>query len=297
MFDYFVVPFNAMGSRCEIKLYAHEPKHAQRVAAQAIQTVKRLERRYSRYLDDNRLSAINRAAKAGASIEVDEETAGLLNYAEACYLNSDGLFDISSGILRVAWDFGSAGLPEQSRIEALLPRIGWDKLSWRAPLLSFSRPGMELDFGGIVKEYAADQCAVICQQAGIGHGLINLGGDIRIIGPHPDGSPWSVGIRHPRDKNRHYSHIRLESGAVSSSGDYERCIRIGDRYYSHILDPRSGWPVSGLASVTVIAEHCLVAGSLSTIAMLKATAGESWLRENAVRALWVDINGNCGESP
>jgi len=156
---------------------------------------------------------------------------------------------------------------------------------------------MELDFGGIVKEYAADQSAVICLQAGIQHGawcLVNLGGDIRVIGPHPDGKPWSIGVSHLRNKTHHYRQLQISHGGISSSGDYERCIKISGHYYSHILNPKTGWPVSGLASVTVIADLCLVAGSVSTIAMLKEKAGAEWLKEIGLKLLWVDVDGDFG---
>jgi thiamine biosynthesis lipoprotein len=204
------------------------------------------------------------------------------------------LFDISSGILREAWDFKCNRLPEKSRVERLLERVGWEKIAWEKPLLSFGLPGMELDFGGIVKEFAADQCATILLEKGIRHGLINLGGDIRVIGPHPDNNPWKVGIRHPRNKNDMAGSINICTGGISSSGDYERCIKIDGHYYSHILNPKTGWPVAGLAAVTVLADFCLVAGSASTIAMLKEDQGEAWLKDNDFQAWCVDINGNFG---
>ena len=289
-------PFTAMGSSCEIKLYSITQETAYDATRLILNLVNRLEQRYSRYLEQNLLYDINQAAKAGGSISVDEETAALLNYAESCFNNSNGLFDISSGILRKAWDFKSKKLPTNDLVNKLLDRVGWDKVIWQAPKLSFTCQGMELDFGGIVKEYAADQSAVICLQAGIQHGLVNLGGDIRVIGPHPNGTPWSIGIRHPRNKTHHYRQLQISHGGISSSGDYERCIKIGDHYYSHILNPKTGWPVCGLASVTVIADLCLLAGSVSTIAMLKEKAGVEWLEISGLKSLWVDVDGNCGQS-
>ena len=291
MLSYYSKAFQAMGSTCEIHLYAETPTHANVVISAVIEVVARLERRYSRYLPDNVLYQINQAAMTGECIKVDEETASLLDYAETCYRNSDGLFDISSGVLRTAWDFTRNRLPDAAEIERLLAKVGWQKLAWNRPLLEFNIPGMELDFGGIVKEYAADQSAVICINHGINNGLVNLGGDIRVFGPHPDRKPWRIGIRHPRDPHKLAGNIELLQGGISSSGDYERCIKIADQYYSHILNPKSGWPTTGLASVTVIADFCLVAGSASTIAMLKGTQGEKWLRKNAIRAMCVDVYG------
>lgn len=288
--------FKAMGSPCEVQLYAPEAKLAQQIANTVIADVQRLEARYSRYRDDSELSVINRVAAVGGSISVDAETAGLLNYADTCYQQSDGLFDVSSGILRRAWHFDSGQLPTQAEIDALLHYIGWHKLHWHAPVLEFPQAGMELDFGGIVKEYAVDRAATLCQTAGIQHGVVNLGGDIRIIGPHPNGSAWQIGIRHPRDANALITNVPLFSGALASSGDYERCILLNGTRYGHILNPITGYPVRHLASVSVISDFCVVAGSASTIAMLKEKQGANWLTDLGLAHYWVTVDGEVGGS-
>jgi thiamine biosynthesis lipoprotein len=147
---------------------------------------------------------------------------------------------------------------------------------------------MALDFGGVVKEYAADRAAVICLEAGVKHGLVDLGGDIRIIGPHPDGSPWSVGIQHPRQADAVMATLQVSRGAVATSGDYERYLAIDGKRYCHILSPRTGMPVEGLAGVSVFADECIVAGSATTIAMLMEERGPSWLEEVGLPHVWMD---------
>lgn len=283
-----------MGSPCEIQLFAQNQAQAKRIANIAIADVNRLEARYSRYREDSFLSAINRVAATGGSITVDEETAGLLNYAVACYEQSDGLFDITSGILRRAWNFKSGILPTETTIQELLDKVGWHKLRWNPPVLEFPIPGMEVDFGGVVKEYAVDRVAALCWQAGIRHGVINLGGDIKIIGPRTDGSPWRIGIRHPRNKDSLLETLLLQKGALASSGDYERCIVLDGVRYGHVLNPKTGWPVRHLAAVSVVGDFCVVAGSASTIAMLKEDAGPAWLEDLGLPHLWVDVNGQSG---
>ena len=283
-----------MGSPCEIQLYAGNPKDARRAADTAIADVRRLEERYSRYLPDSFLSAINRVAATGGSITVDEETAGLLNYAATCYAQSEGLFDITSGILRRAWRFDQGALPDQAHVSDLLKAVGWRRLRWAPPTLEFPTPGMELDFGGVVKEYAVDRAAALCGQAGVRHGVINLGGDIKVIGPRADGGPWRVGIRHPRHKEEVIRTIALREGALASSGDYERCIVLDGVRYGHVLNPKSGWPVRHLAAVSVVGDFCVVAGSASTIAMLKEDKGPAWLEGLGLPHLWVDVNGKTG---
>jgi len=286
--------FKAMGSPCDIQLFAETHGQAKKIANIVITDVRRLEAVYSRYRSDSFLSKINRVAAIGGSIKVNAETAGLLNYAQICYQQSDGLFDITSGILRRAWQFESDQLPDQFQILALLDKVGWHKLRWTDPVLEFPIPGMELDLGGVVKEYAVDRAAALCWEADVRHGIINLGGDIKVIGPRADGEPWHVGIRHPHDKEALMQTILLHEGALASSGDYERCIVVDGVRYGHVLNPKTGWPVRHLAAVSVVGDFCVVAGSASTIAMLKEDNGPAWLADLGLPHLWVDVNNEMG---
>lgn len=293
---YYPYSFKAMGSPCLIQLYAKSKKKGQEAADAAIADINRLESLYSRYRADSFLSKINRVAADAGSIAVDDETAGLLDYAATCYQQSDGLFDITSGILRQVWDFKSDQLPTHAEIDQIKKRIGWHRLKWERPVLSFGVRGMEIDFGGVVKEYAVDRAAALCFDAGIEHGVVNLGGDIKIIGPHPDGSPWRIAIQHPRNPDVALKILLLQSGALASSGDYERCITINGRRYGHVLNPKTGWPVSHMAAVSVVGEFCVVAGSASTIGMLKEALGADWLRDLGLPHLWIDTKGGTGGS-
>ena len=287
-------PFRAMGSRCEIRLYARSEEEASATAHSAAADVQRLEAKYSRYRDDSVTAAINRVGATGGTIAVDDETARLLDYGATCFAQSDGLFDLTSGVLREAWGAHCRSLPEAATLERLLQRVGWDKLRWSRPRLEFPRRGMELDFGGVVKEYAADRAAVVCAEAGMRHGLVDLGGDIRIIGPHPDGAPWRVGIQHPRRPDGVMATLDVAQGAVATSGDYERYLAIDGRRYCHIVSPRTGMPVQGLAGVSVFAQECVVAGSATTIAMLMEARGPAWLEEVGLPHVWMDQNERVG---
>ena len=282
--------FKAMACRNELSIYAKNKKAAKSIADAAIAAVNQLERRYSRYLPKSLLTKINESAGDPSGMAVDEETAALLDYAQACYEQSDGLFDVTSGVLRRVWDFKEAKLPSKEQIERTLALIGWDKVDWDTPRIALPVPGMELDFGGVVKEYAADACASFCRSRGIKHGMINMGGDVHIIGPHPDGSPWKIGIQNPENPEEIATTVDLKHGGLASSGDYQRFIDINGQRYSHILNPKTGWPVQGLRAVTVIAPQCLVAGSTSTIAMLKGNDGKNWLKETGLPYIWFDDN-------
>jgi len=294
MSELYSYEFSAMGGPCSVHLYADAESVADVAAESAIAEVERIERRYSRYRPDSMLADINRVAAQGGRIAVDSETAGLLDYAYTCHRRSGGLFDISSGLLRKAWDFTSERLPSQHELDRLRARVGLQRVRWEVPWLAFDTAGMEMDFGGIGKEYAADRAAGRCAAAGIRHGLVELGGDIHVIGPHPDGRPWEIGIRHPQAPETPFAYVHIARGGLAASGDYARCIVVDGVRYSHILDPTTGWPVTGLAAVSVQAECCMVAGSVSTIAMLKGTAGAAWLQTLSVPHLWIDTGGRHG---
>ncbi len=298
MLELYHFPFTAMGTECNLYLYSEDASHAEETAHAAAAEVARIEQRYSRYNPGSVLSGINRAARQGGSAILDEETALLTDYAFACHQKSGGLFDITSGVLRKAWDFSSDTLdtlPDQAAIDSLLPKVGMEKIIRNPPRITFTVPGMELDFGGIGKEYASDRAAEVCAAHGVTGGLVDLGGDIKIIGPHPGPRPWIIGITDPLKPNGHLGNVELFEGALASSGDYERCIVIDGKRYSHIINPFTGWPVRGLSAVSVTVGRCLAAGSICTIAMLKGVEGIRWLADNAtVPYLWVDSEGNRG---
>jgi len=282
-----------MGSPCEVQIVANDRATAEAFSA-TVNEVERLEQLYSRYRADSFLSEINRAAALGGLIDVDPETGLLLDYANTCFEQSGGLFDISSGILRRAWDFKAGKVATVEELAVLLPLVGWDKVIWSRPTIRFPVAGMELDFGGVVKEYAVDRVATLLQDREVTSGFVNLGGDVRVIGPRPDGTPWRVGIRHHRIREGVASLVEMERGALASSGDYERCIVIDGVHYGHILNPRTGWPVREMAAVSVVADFCLVAGSAATIAMLKEENGPAWLEELGLPHRWTNVAGESG---
>jgi len=285
-------PFRAMGSPCELYLYGENRALCDALSELAIGEVRRLEQKYSRYRDDSVTSAINRSAGDSAGVAIDDETAGLLDYADTAFASSDGLFDPTSGVLRRVWNFKSGRVPAPHELDAVLPLVGWSRLSWQRPRLVLPLAGMELDFGGFVKEYAADRAVELCRRRGARHGMVDLGGDLAVIGPHPDGKPWIVGIRDPRAPKGAMASVRLAAGGIATSGDYERCMVVDGVRYTHVLDPRTGWPVTGLRSVSVVADQCLVAGTATTVAMLKgALAGARWLDELGLPSLRMDDAG------
>lgn len=279
-----------MGSYCEIQLYHESRIEARNVSRELIAEVDRLEKKYSRYQESSFLSAINKSAGSFSGISIDGETKSLFDHATACYKHSDGLFDITSGVLRKIWNFREARVPSQSEIDDCLENIGYERLQWQDDHLLLPA-NMEIDFGGIVKEYAADAAARLGRKLGIKHGLVNLGGDFAIIGRQPDDQTWPVGIADPNSPQHMMAKIEILDGGLASSGDYERCFLHEGKRYSHLLNPRTGWPTEGLRAVSVAANLCTVAGSMATIAMLKPEAeGITWLEESTLPYVYMDSN-------
>jgi FAD:protein FMN transferase len=287
----FRFDFHAMASANELQIWHDDEVRARKLADTAIADVRRIEAKYSRYRDDSVTTRINRAA-GGASIAIDAETFALLGYADHCHRLSGGRFDITSGVLRRAWDFRSPPrLPGEAEIAAAVALIDWPGVEWSRRDVRLPRRGMEIDLGGIGKEYAADRMATICHDGGAMHALANLGGDVRAAGPQQDGSPWRVGISHPRLADALVATVELDGGAVATSGDYERFFDVDGRRYCHLIEARSGRPVTYWQSVSVIAPLCVLAGSCATIAMLYESEAEAFLSREGVAYLAVDSGG------
>jgi thiamine biosynthesis lipoprotein len=286
----FRIPFKAMASACELVLAVDDEPEAQAMAAAAIAEVQRIEAKYSRYQPESIVSRIN-AAAGGQAVACDEETWSLLSYADSLYQSSDGLFDITSGVLRRAWNFYDHRLPASADLEALRQLIGWRRVEREGQAVRLPEAGMELDFGGFGKEYAADRAGAVLAAKGLRHGYVNLAGDMRMLGPKPDGSPWMIGIQDPRDKTAILATIPVDRGGLATSGDYERFFELDGKRYCHILDPRSGQPVTHWRTVSVVAPLAVVAGNCATIAMLKQSEGLAFLEACGMNYLAVDQSG------
>jgi FAD:protein FMN transferase len=275
------VKFTAMASPCEILLPPMDRRAALSVGAIAAQEAWRIEKKFSRYRNDSVTSWIHE--HRGTPVDLDEETASLIDFAGQCFELTGGLFDITSGVLRRAWTFdGSDRLPEPGSIEPLLPLVGFHKLQWQRPHLLVPA-GMELDFGGIGKEYAVDRAYDLIAARHGGPFLVNFGGDLRANRP-PPGGPWQIGIERPDTDRDATMLLDLEHGALATSGDSHRFLLKDGIRYGHVLDPRTGWPIlHAPRSVTVAASSCTEAGSLATMALLQGEHAQAFLEEQGVR--------------
>lgn len=264
-----------MGGPCEVLVATAERAQAQQAARTASTEVWRIEQKFSRYVGGNIIDRINRCDEQ--PVELDQETSGLVDFAFVLHDLSDGLFDITSGVLRTVWTFdGSSNVPDPAAVERALPRVGLEKIYWRKPFMKLPE-GMQIDLGGIGKEYAVDRVAAMLRDVASASCLVNFGGDLAVSLARHDQSAWRVGVAGSTRR------IALKQGALATSGDANRFILRDGVRYSHILNPKTGWPVEHAPhSVTVLGDSCTQAGMLSTLAMLRGKDAERFLEGEGV---------------
>jgi FAD:protein FMN transferase len=270
----FVGRFEAMASPCEVLIDSADEGLAQRIGETVAKEAWRIETKFSRYRDDNIVHQINSAE--GAPVTVDGETAQLIDFAAHAFQVSDGLFDLTSGVLRRVWKFdGGSRIPSREQVAEILPIVGWSHVQWSSPELVL-QAGMEIDFGGIGKEYAVDRAAALVREFADVPILVNFGGDLYANAPPSYQDYWVVGVENIGGLQS--ARIQLQRGGLATSGDARRFLLRDGLRYPHVLNPQSGWPVMDAPhSVTVAAATCVEAGLLATLAMLQGEDAEAFL--------------------
>jgi FAD:protein FMN transferase len=272
-----------MASPCEVLVDTDDRDVAEASVSIAAREASRIEVNFSRYRSGNVVHRINHSG--GSPVALDEETARLIDYAEECYEISGGMFDITSGALRRVWKFdGSDRVPAQRAIDEVLHLVGWQKVTWADRSLTLPE-GMEIDLGGIGKEYAVDRAATLIAARCPSAFLVNFGGDIVASGPRSGDRPWVAGVDDPRRTGRAAVYrIEFAKGGLATSGDARRYVLWKGKRLGHILNPRTGWPVEDApGSVTVLAHTCMEAGTLSTIAYLNGPNAREFLEGQGVQ--------------
>jgi len=271
-----------MGCPCELLCETDDAVLADRLAQFTLGEALRIDQKFSRYRTDSVVHSFH--TSRGAPVRVDSETQRLIDYGINLWKLSDGRFDLTSGVLRYAWNFDEGPLAAHpERIPGLLQRIGWQRVGWEPPILRLP-DGMEIDFGGIGKEYAVDLVVNYIETETDCPVLVNFGGDLRCTGKPPRNGAWHVGIESIAQAGAAAKRVELKSGALATSGDTRRCIEIDGKLYSHIFDARNGWPASDAPrSITVAAATCSQAGSYSTLAMLQGAGAEAFLDAEGVQ--------------
>lgn len=283
--EHWVGSFKAMASTCEVLVEVSQHGDAQRILDLVSAEARRIEAKFSRYRPDSVIERIN--SSSGAAVAVDEETAKLIEFATHLHTISEGKFDITSGALRRAWTFdGSDRVPGAARVADMLKHVGWCKVEWDGKRIRL-RPGMEIDFGGIGKEYAVDRAAQIAGAESGAACLVNFGGDAVANRARRSLEPWRVGVEDTSGNGLQTTLVNLTRGGLATSGDARRFLLKDGVRYTHILDPTTGWPVPDAPrSITVAAGTCVEAGMLSTLAMLHGAQARAFLAEQDVQH-WV----------
>lgn len=275
-----------MASPCEVIIQSTDKVLSAKLGNIIASEVWRIEDKYSRYNAQSVCSAINRCN--GDPVAIDEETYLLLNFANQCYQLSEGVFDISSGVLRKIWSFHGSqntqySFPSTEQVKQALTHVGWQKIHFDQKKITLAKE-MEIDFGGIGKEYAVDRSIILAKQLTSNPVLVNLGGDLAVTSARFDNEPWQVAIEHPDEGSQHTDIIvSLKSGALATSGDARRFLMHEGKRYSHILNAKTGWPViDAPRSITAVAPQCIQAGILATMALLQGAQAEQFLEEQEI---------------
>jgi len=247
---------DSMGSTYSLVLYGQDRARLETASEEAFDEVRRLDRLLSNYRPESEWSQVNRFA-AERPVKVSAELFQLLSACVEYSRQSDGAFDISVGPLMKVWGFykGSGHLPNQAEVAAALEKVGYRNILLDASnkTVRFAKPGVELDPGGIGKGYAVDRMTDVLRRDGIESALVSASGSsIYALGAPPGEAGWKVRIRDPKDETKTVTEVTLKNESMSTSGNYEKFFLADGKLYSHIMDPRTGYPSTGTLSASVI---------------------------------------------
>ncbi|TDT40441.1 thiamine biosynthesis lipoprotein [Maribacter spongiicola] len=256
-----------MGSRFDITVVAKDPVEGDVFIDMAISEITRIEKLISSWDENSQTSEINRNAGI-KPVKVDAELFNLIQRAIGISQLTDGAFDISYASMDKIWKFDGSMtvMPSEESIRASVAKVGYHNiiLDKENQTVFLKLEGMKIGFGAIGKGYAADKAKDLLKSKGVVAGIINASGDMNTWGKHPDGKEWKVAITNPMDKNKVFALLPITNGAVVTSGNYEKYVNFNDVRYTHIIDPRSGYPATGIISVTVFAPKAELADALAT---------------------------------
>jgi thiamine biosynthesis lipoprotein len=284
-----------MDTTVEITALGEDEEFVSAALEQAFSELRRIEARYSFYREDSVISRINQAAGI-RPVEVDEETLKIITESLEFSRISRSAFDISFAALSGWWNPAQPpeSLPTSADLKPVLEKVGYEKIKVDPVerTVFFLKDGMRIDLGGVVKGYAVDRAIHVLREAGVRDALVNVGGDLRAMGRHR-GRAWRIGIQNPRRRGGLLGRMSVEDKAVATSGDYERFFMLDGRRYSHIIDPRTGFPAGGCQSVTVVADTAMFADALATaVFVLGAKEGLSLIESlPRVQGLVIDSEG------
>lgn len=270
-----------MGNRFEISVVCTDEEVARERVSEAVDEIRRIERLLTTYSETSETAMIN-AAAGKAPVKVSDETFQLIRRCLEISSLTQGAFDITYGSVdRSLWNFDQhmTALPDQQTAKAMVRLINYRNvvLDQGASTVFLREAGMRIGFGGIGKGYAAEQARALLIRKGVESGVVNASGDLTAWGVQPDGQPWTIGIAHPDAADTPFSYMQISGKAVATSGNYEKFVIINGKKYSHTINPRTGLPVTGIKSVTIISPNAELSDALATPVTIMGTEAGLYL--------------------
>ncbi len=290
-----------MGTEVSVTVVAKSAKEGEASVDAALAEVKRFDRMMSLYKDDSEITRVNMAAGKNP-VKVSPEMIEVEEAARRISELTDGAFDVTVGPLVVLWQMRlkQGNVPTDDEIKRIRHRVGYKNIviDKKASTIFLKHPDMIMDFGGCAKGYAADKVAELLKRRGIENAIVALAGDIRVMGHRPDGTPWRIGVQHPRDAAKTLTVLELSDKYISTSGDYERYQIVHKKRYHHILDPHTGRPSEGMESVTLVGDRGAIGDPLTTaLFILGPEKGMNIVKKLGYEAIFVDDKGRVVTTP
>ncbi|MCI2228960.1 FAD:protein FMN transferase [Polaribacter sp. MSW13] len=290
-----------MGSRFDITVVANNSIQANKYIDTAVAEISRIEKLISSWNPNSQTSEINRNAGI-QPVKVDSELFQLIERAIGISKLTDGAFDISYASMDKIWKFDGSMtvMPSKEEITASVSKVGFQNiiLDKKNSTIFLKLKGMKIGFGAIGKGYVADKAKDLLISKGVPAGIINASGDMNTWGKQPNGKEWNVAITNPMDKNKVFALLPITNGAVVTSGNYEKYVNFNGKRYTHIIDPRTGYPSTGIISVTVFAPKAELADALTTsvFVMGKETGLDRINQLPKIECIIIDDKGNITKS-
>lgn len=290
-----------MGSRFDITVVAENKLEADGFIEMAISEISRIEKLISSWDPDSQTSAINKNAGI-QEVQVDKELFNLIERALKISKLTDGAFDISYASMDKIWKFDGSMTekPSEEAIKKSVEKIGYKNilLNKEKSTVFLAKEGMKIGFGAIGKGYAADKTKALLIEKGVKAGIINASGDMNTWGKQPDGKSWMVAITNPLNKEKAFSWLPIDNSAIVTSGNYEKFVRFGTVRYSHIIDPRTGYPTTGIISATILSPSAEIADALATaVFVMGVDVGLDFINQlKGVECILVDENNKLHTS-
>ncbi len=290
-----------MGSRFDITVVAKDSTAANSDIDMAVAEITRIEKRISSWDPNSETSLVN--ANAGIKpVKVSQELFDLIKRAIGISKLTDGAFDITYASMDKIWKFDGSmtRMPAEEDIKSSVSKVGYQNiiLNEAEHTVFLKLPGMKIGFGAIGKGYAADRAKDLLQSKGVIAGIINASGDMNTWGKQVNGEDWKVAITNPMDKNKAFALLPIKNEAVVTSGDYEKFVEFNGTRYAHIIDPRTGYPATGIISVTVFAPKAELADALATsVFVMGKEVGLNRINQlPKVECIIIDVEGNIHTS-